>query len=109
MTKDENTKCFLETGWRHVLLYFVDKLSAVVSMWLSGLIHLKSPGSPNSANHSNFLQNYSLRKQKLLTLLCGILSQRAKALNMCQSVVNKCHKCLMNMFLVSDSLFLQFF
>ena len=33
-----------------------------------------------------------------------ILSQRAKALNMCQSVVNNC---LMNMFLVSDSIFLQ--
>ena len=60
----------------------------------------KSPESP---------QNYSLRMRKLLTLLCGILSQRAKALNVCQSVVKKCHKCPMNMFLLSDSLFLQHF
>ena len=28
---------------------------------------------------------------------------------MCQSVVKKCHKCLMTIFLVSDSLFLQYF
>ena len=36
-TKDENTKYFLQTGWLHVLLCFVDKLSVVGNMWLSGL------------------------------------------------------------------------
>ena len=55
----------------------------------------KSPGSPDSANYLNCPQNYSLRMRKLPTLLCRILSQRAKALNMCQSIVKKCHECLM--------------
>ena len=58
------------------------------------IIHPKSgsPGSPDSANYLNFPQNYSLRTQKLPTLLCCILSHRAKALKVCQSVVKKCHK-----------------
>ena len=70
------------------------------------LIHPKSvcPGSPDSANYLNIPHS-----TKLLILLCWILSQRAKALKMCQNVVNKCHKCLMNMFLFSYSLFLQTF
>ena len=75
------------------------------------LIHPKSvcPGSPDSANYLNIPQHYSMRTQKLLILLCWILSQRAKALKMCQNVVKKCHKCLMNMFFFSYSLFLQIF
>ena len=53
-------------------------------------IHPKSgsPGSPDSANYLNFPQNYSLRTRKLPTLLCWILSQGAKAVKMCQSVVD---------------------
>ena len=53
-------------------------------------IHSKSgsPGSPDSANYLNFPQNYSLRTRKLPTLLCWILSQGAKAVKMCQSVVD---------------------
>ena len=43
---------------------------------------------------------------KLLPWLCWILSQRAKVLKMCQSVVKKCHTCLMNKLLVSNTLFL---
>ena len=52
-------------------------------------IHPKSesPGSPDSTNNLNFPQNYSLRTRKLPTLLCRILSRGAKAVNMCQSVV----------------------
>ena len=53
-------------------------------------IHPKSesPGSPDSTNNLNFPQNYSLRTRKLPTLLCWILSQGAKAVKMCQSVVD---------------------
>ena len=53
----------------------------------------------------DFLQSftYSLRMRKLPNFLCWILSGRAIALKMCQSIVKKCHKCLKNMFLVSDS------
>ena len=64
--------------------------------------HPKSE-SLDSANYLNFPQNYSLRTRKLPTLLCWILSQRAKALKMCQSDVKKCHKCLMNMLLWVES------
>ena len=61
-------------------------------------------------HYLNLRQNYSLRMRKLLTLLClWFLSQRAKALKMCQSVVNKCHKYLMNIFFDWDSLCLQHF
>ena len=58
--------------------------------WHGATIHPKSgsPGSPDSANYLNFLQNYSLRTRKLPTLLCWILSQGAKAVKMCQSVVD---------------------
>ena len=67
-------------------------------------IHPKSgcPGCPDSANYLDFPQSYSLRTRKT-TKFSLILSGRANALKMCQSVVNKFHKCLMNMFLVSDS------
>ena len=54
----------------------------------------KSPGCPDSANYLNFPQNYSLRTQKLPTLLCWILSRRTKVFKMCKSVVKKCHKCI---------------
>ena len=52
-------------------------------------IHPKSgsPGSPDSANYLNFPQNYSQRTRKLINLLCGILSHRAKAF-----FVSKCCK-----------------
>ena len=67
-------------------------------------IHPKSESSSlDSANDLNFPQNYSLRTLKLPNLLYWILSHIAKALKMCQRVVKKCHKWLMNMFLVSDS------
>ena len=42
-------------------------------------------------------------KARVLSLLFLILSQQAKAFEMCQSDVKKCHECLMNMFLVSHS------
>ena len=103
--------------WHRVVWQIGSCLLSLVPKCLSLLIHTdwslscihpksESPWSPDSANYLNFPQNFSLRTQKLPTLLCWILSQIAKAWKMCQSVVRKCHKYLMNnvnMFLVSDS------
>jgi len=67
----------------------------------------RSPGSPDSANYLNFPQNYSLKTRKLPTLLCWIFFTGSKSCKDVSKCCGKYHKCLINMFLVSDSLFLQ--
>ena len=86
------TGCKLQTimwlGWGYVLMKITRGQDILL---LVKIIHPKSgsPGSPDSANYLNFPQNFSLRTRKLPTLLCWILSQGAKSVKRCQSVVEK--------------------
>ena len=83
------------SGYTFFLSTFMSRGQALPLSPISGdfekpvAIHPKSE-SPDSANYFHFPQNYSLRTRKLPTLLWWILSQRTKALKMCQSVLKKC-------------------
>ena len=91
---------FVNCFWYfHQPLIFMSIIEIFINFWLKHqlVVPVNCNFAPHSTNYFDFPQIYSLRTQKLPNLLCSILSGRAIALKMCQSVVKKRHKCLMNM------------